>query len=1071
MKSKLLHFSLFVFIFGFAGILAASAWFDENKSKSGDNQNASIIKDASEYFTKIRSNQVTGKVSPNDVLAARNQAEQMHFKSGNAFGLQWEEMGPNNAAGRVRAVIYDNTDPTGNSLITAGVTGGLWETNNFGTSWHKINLNNRNLYVTCLTQTSSGTIYAGTGEGFCTDDETYYGGLVGQGLFRSTDQDNFELVPGTKPVVTANNDTVDWAYINQIATDPSSSRIYVATNTGLWYSNDGLTNWMKAEQHYLDTVSYNVTVSIDSIVHCNSWEFVGDKLILNQPQYNTATIDTTYYEKVAQPKIRNIISMGKINCTDVDIAADGTVVATFGNMVYTAPGGSDLIFTNRSGRPNNPKVTAREIRAYTTTLVAIDTNNLTGERTVNFSQTTNWANDIVKVPSPLSANPNRTQVSFAPSDATGNILYAVCTQQYGFIDNIYLSEDKGETWRIIFPGGSSLVMFNGTACFNNVLTVFPQDPYKILVGGEDMWLGQKIYETGYYDWSNGPITSGNFFEGYPLYLPTGHHSYVFAPGSNTRLTVATSNGIFTGTIVDNFPTFEPMNKILAITQSYTVGVGGFDHSLLTGTQGKGVQYISGLLNDPKEATQILFGNGGSCMISVINPEAFIYSNSGGTIERSEDMGLNTSFNFGPPTSNLFITPMAMWEDFHSQNSRDSVTFKANKTYHMGETLICRSLNRGFSTDIGYPFTYILDKDSLVAGDSIRVQDIVQSRLFLATHDSLFMTKDAVKFNKDCDWWSIADLTGNATCVAYSSDANYVFVGMDDGKLYRVSNLALAYNKERAHAKSPYCIVATDQIQIPEFSGRFITSISVDPKNAANVMVTLGNYGNQSYIYLSTNALDSTSVATFTDITGDLPKMPVYSSLIEMSQSEIAMVGTEYGVYVTENLFADDVTWTAENNEIGAIPVFQIKQQTVYKAGFVIENDDPDGADIVFPSVENFGNIYIATHGRGLFRTSEFYTVGIDETNPNTTTSNNTSLLIYPNPVINNATLSFDLSSSQNAYLSVYDLSGKLVKTQVLKNLTKGKNEVNIDCSHLSKGTYVLSLQSGSQVNSSKFVVK
>lgn len=1065
MKSKLLHFSLFVFIFGFAGILAASVWFGDDNSKSGENQNANIIKDASEYLTKIRSNQVTGKVSPNDVLAARNQADQMHLKSGNAFGLQWEEMGPNNAAGRVRAVIYDNTDPSGKSLITAGVTGGLWETNNFGTSWHKINLNNRNLYVTCLTQTASGTIYAGTGEGFCTDDETYYGGLVGQGLFRSTDQDNFELIPGTKPALTANNDTVDWAYINQIATDPSSSRIYVATNTGLWYSNDGLTGWTKAEQHYLDTVSYNVSVSIDSIVHCNTWEFVGNKLVLNQPQYNTATIDTTYYEKVAQPKIRHILNLGKINCTDVDVAADGTVVATFGNLVYTAPGGSDLIFTNRSGRPDNPKVTAREIRAYTTTLVAIDTNNQTGERTVNFNQTTNWANDIVKVPSPLSANPNRTQVSFAPSDATGNILYAVCTQQYGFIDNIYLSEDKGQTWRIIFPGGSTLVIFNGTSCFNNALTVFPDDPYKILVGGENMWLGQKI-DDGYYDWGNGPHFGS-------IFLPSGHHSYVFAPGSNNKITVATNNGVYTGEISETVieTEFRPLNKILSITQSYTVGVGGFDHSLLTGTQGTGVQYISGLLNDPKEATQILFGNGGSCLISVINPEAFIFSNSSGTIERSEDMGLNTSFNFEPPTSNLFLTPMAMWEEFHSENSRDSVTFKANKTYYMGETLICRSLNRGFSTDIGYPFTYVLDKDSLVAGDSIRVKDIIQSKLFLATHDSLFMTKDAVKFNKECDWWSVADLTGNATCVAYSQDANYVFVGTDDGKLYRVSNLALAYNKERAHAKSPYCIVATDQIQIPEFSGRFITSISVDPKNAANVLVTMGNYGNDSYIYLSTNALDSISLATFTDVTGNLPKMPVYSSIMEMSHPEIAIVGTEYGIYVTENLFADEVIWTAENNELGTIPVFQIKQQTVYKAGFVIENNDPEGADIVFPSVENYGNIYIATHGRGLFRTSEFYTVGIEETNPNTTTANNASILVYPNPVVNNAIVSFDLLSGQNATLSVYDLSGKLVNTQVLKNLTKGKNEVSIDCSHWTKGTYLLSLQFESQVHSSKFVVK
>lgn len=1070
MKSKLLHFSLFVFILGFAGILAASVWIGGISSGSSEKQDVSVIKDANEYLTKIRSNQVTGKINPNDVLAARDQAQQMHFKSGNALGLDWEEMGPENAPGRVRAVIYDNTDPSGNTLFTAGVTGGIWETNNFGTSWHMVDLENRNLYVTCLVQTSDGTIYAGTGEGFCTDDETYYGGLVGQGLFKSTDKDNFTLVEGTKPTVTANNDTVDWAYINQIAVDPTSSRIYVATNTGLFYSNDGNSNWTRVEKHYLDTVSYNVSLSIDSTVRCNSWEFVGNKLVLNQPQYNTAIIDTTSYEKIAQPKIRNIVDFEKINCTDVDVAADGTVVATFGNMVYTAPGGSDLIFTNRSGRPNNPKVIAREIRAYQTTLIAIDTSNNVGERTVSFDQTTNWANDVVKVPSPLSANPNRAQVSFAPSDASGNIIYAVCTQQYGFLENIYLSEDKGETWRIIFPGGSSLVPFNGTSCFNNVLTVFPLDPYKILVGGEDMWLGQRIYETGYFDWSNGPITSGFFFEGYPLYLPTGHHSYVFAPGSNSRLTVATSNGVYTGSIVDNEPNFGPMNKVLAITQSYTVGVGGTSHSIITGTQGNGVQYISGLTNRPNEAYQILGGNGGSSFISVINPEAFIYSNSGGTIVRSEDMGQNTSFNFGPPTSNLFLTPMAMWEEFHSDYSRDSVTFKPTKTYYQGETLLCRSLNRGFSTDIGYPFTYVLEQDSLVAGDSIRVKDIIQSKLFLATHDSLFMTKDAVKFAKDCDWWSIADLTGNATCIAYSKDANYVFVGMDNGILYRVSNIALAYNRERAHAKSPYCIIATDQLQIPQFAGRFITSVSVDPENAENVLVTLGNYGNESYVFRSTNALDSLSVATFTDITGNLPKMPVYSSMIEMKNSNIAIIGTEYGVYTTDNLQDSEVVWTVENQGIGTIPVFQIKQQTVYKAGYIIESDDPEVADIVFPSVENYGDIYIATYGRGIFRDNSYMTVGIEENKPNAT-SNTSKVNVYPNPVERYANVMFELPANQNVTISIFDLSGRLIKSENMNNLSKGKNEIRVDCSSWNTGAYIVSIQYGSQIHSSKFLVK
>jgi len=333
-----------------------------------------------------------------------------------------------------------------------------------------------------------------------------------------------------------------------------------------------------------------------------------------------------------------------------------------------------------------------------------------------------------------------------------------------------------------------------------------------------------------------------------------------------------------------------------------------------------------------------------------------------------------------------------------------------------------------------------------------------------------MTKDGVKFSKECEWWSIADLTGNATCVAYSKDANYVFVGMDDGKLYRVSNIALAYNRERAHAKSPYCIIATDQLQIPEFSGRFITSISIDPENAENVLVTLGNYGNESYVFRSTNALDSVSVAAFTDITGNLPKMPVYSSMIEMQNSDIAIIGTEYGVYTTNNLLDSEVVWTVENQGIGVIPVFQIKQQTVYKAGFVLESEDPETADVIFPSVENYGNIYIATHGRGIFRDNTYLTVGIEENKPNSI-SNPSKVMVYPNPVEHYANVSFELPVNHDVFISIFDLSGRLIKTKNMNNLSKGNNEIKIDCSGFNTGAYLLNVQYGGQVHSSKFLVK
>jgi photosystem II stability/assembly factor-like uncharacterized protein len=1071
MKRKLLHLSLLTIVLGLAGLIIASGYSGVSSTGEDKTDDYGVLQ-AADYLHQMRSNQVTGEIDPADVLAARLQAEQGHFKSGNAIGLEWIEMGPDNAPGRVRALIFDKNDETRKTLIAASVTGGLWKTTNLGSTWNKINLENQNLYVSYLAQTSDGSaIYAGTGEAFCTEEDTYYGGQVGQGLFKSTDGDTFTLVPETAPEIAAQNDTVDWAYINKITIH--GSRVYVATNTGLFYSDNGNDNWLKANEYYHDTMTYNVSIAIDSTVMCDAFEVVGNEIIMENPQLNSAEVVETSYEKVAQPPMRTVMEFGKVSCTDVAVGNDGTVVATFKDMVYIAPGGNDMVFTNKSGTPSNPNLITREDRDFATTLIAVDTLGNTASRTVNFEEMTDYVPDPADGrPSPLAVSgstfPDRAKVAFAPSDETGDIIYAVSTQG-GFLYNAYLSEDKGETWQIIMPGGSNtLTPFDGTACFNNVFEVFPNDPYKVLLGGQFMWLGQRIGgTTGYFDWGLGPITA---------FLPVGHHIYAFQPGSSSKLAVATNRGVYYGSVGSGTAEFNGINRNLAITQSYTVGITGLRQKVVTGTQGDGNWYVSGEGNTEKAGTKFDFATGGSVLISLINPEAFVYSNSTGAIERSEDEGANTSFNFEAPSSNLFITPMSLWESFDSENSRDSVTFINNNdtTYRQGDVLIMRSANRGFDLDTGYPFTYVLEQDSLVKGDSIRVKDIIQAKLFVATHNTVYLTKDVIRFDKDTDWWQIATVQtayGQPSCMAYSSDADYLFVGTSTGKIIRISNIALAYDYDRADLRSPFSIIATDLIEIPEFDGRFITSIAVDQNNPENILVTLGNYGNEEYVYKSNNALASpVANVQFSDITANLPKMPVYSSVIEMNDSNIAIIGTEYGVYTTSNLQSGDIEWAADNSGVGIIPVFQLKQQTVFKDRFVLESDDPGIPPLVYYRVNNWGDIYMATYGRGIFRTEAFHVVGVDEPIDNAKTLV-TDVVIYPNPVSERANIAFTLQHQANVVVSVYNLSGMLVKEYTPGRLQSGLHEMQVDCSKMTTGGYVVMVRAGNEVFSSKFIVR
>ncbi len=1057
MKSKLLPFSFLSLILGFTTIILASGWIYINQPAEPQNQDNSGNKAATEYLNKMRNNQVTGKIDPSDVIAARKQAEQMQLKSGNELGLNWEEMGPDNAPGRVRAIIFDITDPTTQTLIAAGVTGGLWKTTNLGSTWNKIDQISPNKYVTCMVQATDGTIYAGTGEAFCSTDDTYYGGFVGQGIFKSTDKDNFELISATKPLITQNSDTVDFAYINNLAVDPSTQRLYAATNTGLWFSNDGNSNWQKVTQSYFDTTVFNVTLSIDSLIHCSTYEVDENGNIFNitNPVYSTP--DTSNYLKEVESNVRKIVQLGRLACSSVSVASDGTVAATFGNMVYTAPGGDNLTFTNRSKNPTNPKEISRENRAYTTKLTVYDTLNPSTPytRTLTFSTVSNWGFTAQDGASPLSNNPGRTEIAFAPSDP--NVLYVVGTGQFGYLDNIYLSENKGETWEIILPGGSSLEIFNGTGCFNNTITVFPDDPHKILVGGLDMWYGKKFGNTsGFYDWGSGEVSSSMFDESSPYYLPSGHHKYVFRPGTSSKFAIATNRGISMGTFTNTNIEFQRINRNLAITQCYTVGISANRQEILCGAQGDGTQYISGNGNTPQYAEQILTGNGGSCAISLINPDAFVYSQGAGVIQRSEDKGATTSFNFTAPGSNIFITPFTLWESFNDQNSRDSVKFFADKDYSQGDFIV------GRSTNFAYPFNHLLDQN-LAKGDSVVIKDVVQSKFFHAIAGAVYVTKDLIKFGQEPNFWKIANTPGFPTSIAVSNDANFVFVSTDNGKLYRISNVAYAYDSLRADVGSSACIIATNELAIPQFTNRFITSVSVDQQNSEHVIVTLGNYGNESYIYRTTNALDSASVVTFTDITSDLPKMPLYSSIIEKSNSNVAIIGTEYGIYTTSNLNDENPSWVKEQNGVGMIPVFQIKQQILYKPSFTTSTT-------VYPEVKNFGDIYIATFGRGVFRDEKYHTVGINEpVNPKTNFAG--SLAIFPNPVNTQAKVTFETTSSKDVHLNVYDLTGKVVKTLNFNSLGAGKQEVMVNCSDLKAGTYLIKVSAGNDSGSLKFIVR
>lgn len=91
------------------------------------------------------------------------------------------------------------------------------------------------------------------------------------------------------------------------------------------------------------------------------------------------------------------------------------------------------------------------------------------------------------------------------------------------------------------------------------------------------------------------------------------------------------------------------------------------------------------------------------------------------------------------------------------------------------------------------------------------------------------------------------------------------------------------------------------------------------------------------------------------------------------------------------------------------------------------------------------------------------------TNPETTIK--LSYNFYPNPVESQLTVDYYLEKPTEIGMTIYSMEGKLVKNIPIGKMDKGLNSEYIDCSSLTKGTYILRIQTNNNITSDKFIKK
>ncbi len=100
----------------------------------------------------------------------------------------WTPLGPGNIGGRTRVVKFHPTIPT--TLFAAGVSGGIWKSDDNGTTWRPTGDGLTNIAINSLLidPARPDVMYAGTGEGYFREEVRGTGlPLRGSGIYVTTD--------------------------------------------------------------------------------------------------------------------------------------------------------------------------------------------------------------------------------------------------------------------------------------------------------------------------------------------------------------------------------------------------------------------------------------------------------------------------------------------------------------------------------------------------------------------------------------------------------------------------------------------------------------------------------------------------------------------------------------------------------------------------------------------------------------------------------------------------------------------------------------------------------------------
>lgn len=593
----------------------------------------------------------------------------------------------------------------------------------------------------------------------------------------------------------------------------------------------------------------------------------------------------------------------------------------------------------------------------------------------------------------------RLTIAISPQDA--NYVYTLIADNAGKLEGLSRTTNGGDNWETLVEGGPVYAEIfgtgNGQGEYDNIITVDPSNKNRVFMGG-----------VGLAEWDNvrGYTLIASTFASRinPSYVHADKHEMIWDRTANPPiLWIGTDGGLYRSANMNNSSynyTFSEQNRGYITTQYYGVAAAE-DGTVMGGTQDNGTQLINGSGNTPQSAVRVFGGDGFQAEIARKDPGVIFAESQYGAMQRST----NGAVSFSP-----------IW-DARIGNANLEIT----------------SPGPGFAP---FDCQFRLWEHPT---------DSSKSKFVFAPYNRLWVATNPVDLNNRPNWFVISTGFGFAriTSLDISENGDNVFYSTATGGLYRVDSLTYAVF-DTAIVQGAFQIpdrINTVNIRGNLSSGRAITSISIDPSNPNRALVTLGNYGNSDFIYVSNNVLDANP--TWTNVTGNLPRMPVYHGLILIDNPNFFIVATEMGMWASDD---NGSTWELQHDGMPATVASYTVRQYEFKPW-----EGP--------------RVYTATHGRGFFKTGTFLT---DIKRPKASIGT-TSIKLFPNPTSDYMTVSFEASSAGDVDYVLYSLTGKQV-LKITEVVNAGEVSKTIHVKGIAKGTYILSVGNGNQRKATKVLV-